>query len=530
MKRFAVLITQLEETTKTTQKTKAIAAYLQSAPDQDRMWCLALFSGRRPKRAITTKQLREWASAVSGLPLWLLEDSYAVVGDLGETIALLLPSPEEGVEKSLTQWINDLRALTSLGLEEKRDFILASWNSLGGVERFVFNKLITGGFRVGVSQKLMARAVSQVAKKTEAEIIHRLMGNWHPDETNWHDLIEAEDFGADFSKPYPFFLSSALESEPQNLGTPSDWGAEWKWDGIRGQVIIRGGSCFAWSRGGELITQKFPEFNKFPDFLPDGTVLDGEILVWQDEHPLPFNTLQTRIGRKSLSKSILKDSPVILYAYDLLEWLGEDIRKRPYRERRKLLEGIFSSTSPNLPFRLSPLIAFSDWISLGAKRSEARDRHAEGLMLKKMDSRYEVGRKKGPWWKWKLDPLKIDAVMIYAQAGHGRRANLYTDFTFAVWKGNELVPFTKAYSGLKDAEFREISGWVRRNTLRRFGPVRQVTPEHVFEIAFEGIHESKRHKSGVALRFPRMSRWRHDKKPDEANTLEDLKELLKIHG
>ena len=530
MKRFAALITQLEETTKTLQKTEAIAAYLQSATDQDRLWCLALFSGRRPKRAISTKQMREWASVASDLPLWLLDDSYAVVGDLGETIALLLHSSEPGVEKSLTHWINDLRALISLEPEQKRDFIFTAWNSLGGVERFVFNKLITGGFRVGVSQKLMTKAVAQVANKTEVEIAHRLMGNWHPDETNWRDLIEAEDFGADLSRPYPFFLSNALESAPQSLGDPSDWGAEWKWDGIRGQLIIRGGSCFTWSRGEELITQKFPEFKKLPDFLPDGTVLDGEILVWKDEHPLPFNKLQTRIGRKSLSKSILTDAPVILYAYDLLEWQGRDLREQPYRERRKLLEGIFRSVSPNLPLRLSPSISFSDWMSLATKRSEARMNYAEGLMLKKMDSRYQVGRKKGPWWKWKLDPLTIDAVMIYAQAGHGRRANLYTDFTFAVWKGSELVPFTKAYSGLTDAEFRKISGWVRRNTLQRFGPVRQVTPEHVFEIAFEGIHESKRHKSGVALRFPRMSRWRHDKKPNDANTIEDLKDLLKTYG
>ncbi len=530
MKRFAALITQLEETTKTLQKTKAIAAYLQSVPDQDRLWCVTLFSGRRPKRVITSRQMREWASAASGWPLWLLEDSYAVVGDLGETIALVLPSPETEIEKSLSEWINDLRALASLDVEKKRNFILASWNSLGGPERFVFNKLITSGFRVGVSQKLMARAVAQVAKKTETEIAHRLMGNWHPDETTWYDLIEAEDLRVDLSRPYPFFLSSALESSPQSLGAPSDWGAEWKWDGIRGQVIIRGGSCFTWSRGEELVTQKFPEFEKFPDFLPDGTVLDGEILVWQDEHPLPFNKLQTRIGRKSVSKSILENAPVILYAYDLLEWRGEDIREQPYQERRKLLEDILSSTSPSLPLRLSPSIAFSDWISLAKTRSKARKNYAEGLILKKMNSLYEVGRKKGPWWKWKLDPFNIDAVMIYAQAGHGRRANLYTDFTFAVWQGSELVPLTKAYSGLTDAEFREISGWVRRNTLQRFGPVRQVTPEHVFEIAFEGIHESQRHKSGVALRFPRMARWRHDKKPHEANTIGDLKDLLKTYG
>ena len=530
MKRFAALILDLDKTNKTLRKISLLERYFREAQPEDRIWCLALFSGRRPKRVLSTTQLREWAAEAISLPLWLLEDSYAVVGDLAETIALVLPPAKGKVDKSLSAWINALRAIAVADVEDKRAFMLEAWDGLSGQDRFVLNKLITGGFRVGVSQKLMVRALARVTQKPEAEIAHRLMGAWHPDETSWEELIEAEDLGTDLSRPFPFFLAYGIEGDLADLGAPEDWSAEWKWDGIRGQVILRGGAHFVWSRGEELITDRFPEFATLAQALPEGTVLDGEILAWQDEAPLPFNILQTRIGRKMVSKAVMSKAPVILYAYDLLEWQGKDIRDIPFEERRNLLERLCAAQSKELPLRLSKQLFFENWGNLSDLRATARSYHAEGLMIKKCKSLYGVGRKKGAWWKWKLDPLTIDAVMIYAQAGHGRRANLYTDFTFAVWQGNELVPFTKAYSGLSDAEFRDITVWVRKNTLQRFGPVRQVKPEHVFEIAFEGIHNSTRHKSGIALRFPRMARWRKDKSPQDANTLEDLKELLNTYA
>ncbi len=530
MKRFSALISDLDQTTKTLRKIVVLEQYFREAPPEDRMWCLALFSGRRPKRVLSTTHLREWAAEVSGLPLWLLEDSYAVVGDLAETIGLVLPPAKRNVDKSLSEWISALRAIAIADFEEKRALIFEVWDGLSGQDRFVLNKLITGGFRVGVSQNLMVRALARVTHKTEAEIAHRLMGAWHPDETSWEELIEAEDLGADLSRPFPFFLAYGIEGEPSELGSPASWTAEWKWDGIRGQVILRGGNHYVWSRGEELITDRFPEFSSLSEALPKGTVLDGEILAWQDEVPLPFNVLQTRIGRKTVSKAIMSKAPVILYAYDILECQGRDIRNKPFEERRKLLENLCANQSKALPLRLSERLSFDTWGALGELRTLARNNHAEGLMIKNRLSPYGVGRKKGAWWKWKLDPLTIDAVMIYAQAGHGRRANLYTDFTFAVWQGNDLVPFAKAYSGLSDAEFKDITAWVRKNTLQRFGPVRQVTPEHVFEIAFEGIHKSTRHKSGVAVRFPRMARWRRDKSPQDANTLEDLKDFLNTYG
>jgi len=331
------------------------------------------------------------------------------------------------------------------------------------------------------------------------------------------------------SRPYPFYLAYGLE-DLDKLGPPTDWNAERKWDGIRGQFILRDGTHFVWSRGEDLMTDRFPELAQLKDFLPDGTVIDGEILAYTDEQPLSFNALQKRIGRKTVPKKVLSEAPVIIMAYDLLEHRGEDIRQRPLKERRSILDALIKDLPITCPLRISPSVPFQTWDDLTEERAKSRDLNAEGLMLKRLDSPYLSGRKKGDWWKWKIDPLTIDAVMIYAQSGSGRRANLFTDYTFAVWNGNELTPFTKAYSGLTDVEFREITGWVRKNTLQKFGPVRQVPPEHVFEIAFEGIQASTRHKSGVALRFPRMLRWRKDKPVAEANTLADLKEMLATYG
>ena len=530
MRAFAHLFQALDETTKTSRKVNALAGYFETAQDQDRLWTIALFSSRRPKRAVTTTQLRTWAAERAGIDLWLFEDCYPIVGDLAETISLILPEASSRSDASLTQWIQDLVAITKATDDDKKRFVLKAWDCLDGTERFLFNKLITGGFRVGVSQKLMTRALAQASGKNEADLAHRLMGNWKPDTTNYHTLIEADDPAAALSRPYPFYLASGIDGTPNALGAREDWLAEWKWDGIRGQIILREGEIFVWSRGEELMTDRFPEYAQFLNHLPNGTVLDGEILGWKHDAPLPFADLQKRIGRKTVPTKLLRDTPVIFYAYDLLEWHGRDLRDEPLSKRRALLAKAIDEIPASAPIRLSPQITVPSWGALAEIRKTARAEHAEGLMIKRLSSPYLAGRKKGDWWKWKLDPLTIDAVMIYAQSGHGRRANLFTDYTFAVWEGNELVPFTKAYSGLTDAEFRQITTWVRKNTLQRFGPVRQVPPEHVFEIAFEGIQLSTRHKSGVALRFPRMLRWRQDKAAQDANTLEDLKEMLTRYG
>ncbi|MGL4309647.1 MAG: ATP-dependent DNA ligase [Paracoccaceae bacterium] len=526
MKRFAQLFEALDATTKTSLKVAALAEYFRAAPEQDRVWTIALLSGRRPKRAVNATLLARWAADRAGLADWLFEESYAVVGDLAETIALILPPATAESDSTLTDWLNLIRDLPRQTEADRRAAIEKAWNSLDGTKRFLFNKLLTGGFRMGVSQGLMTRALSQATGLAEAELAHRLMGGWLPEATSFAALIHSNDGMADLSRPYPFCLAHPLEASPESLGPVTDWATEHKWDGIRGQLILRGGTHHLWSRGEELVTDRFPELGQLADFLPGGTVIDGEIAVWRQGRIQPFADLQKRIGRKTVSKTLLADAPVTLVAYDLLENGGSDLRARPFSERRARLEALAATLPATAPLHLSPLIAAADWADIAAARANARDIGSEGVMLKALTSPYHAGRKRGDWWKWKVDPMTVDAVMIYAQAGHGRRANLYTDFTFAVWDGAELVPFAKAYSGLTDAEFNQITAWVRKNTLERFGPVRRVTPELVFELAFEGIQASPRHKSGIALRFPRMLRWRHDKPAAEADTLKALKALL----
>ena len=526
MKRFAALFSALDATTSTAAKVAALAVYFRTAPEPDRVWTIALLSGRRPRRAVTAPDLRRWAAEAAGLPDWLFEDSYAVVGDLAETIALVLPPPDGAEDAPLSDWIGRIAGLAGRPEEARRAAVLSWWAALEPVERLVCNKLITGGFRMGVSQGLMTRALAEATGRDAADLAHRLMGDWDPAAITFDRLVLAEDSAATGARPYPFALAHALDADPETLGSPADWRAEWKWDGIRAQAVRRGGALHLWSRGEDLVTPRFPDLAALGDHLPDGTVIDGELVAWGGAAPLPFAALQRRIGRKTVPKALLREAPARLLAYDLLEEGGADIRALPFADRRARLEVLLAALPPGLPLSAPPLVAFDDWPRLAEIRAGAREAGAEGLMLKAADAPYVAGRKKGGWWKWKLDPMSVDAVMIYAHEGHGRRANLFTDFTFALRQGNDLVPFAKAYSGLTDAEFREISAWVRKHTLERFGPVRRVPPELVFEIGFEGVQESPRHKSGLALRFPRMLRWRRDKPVSEIDTLETLKALL----
>lgn len=526
MKRFIKLYNQLDQTTKTNDKVAALQSYFAEAKGKDRLWTIALFSHRRPKRTVNTTMLREWAAETADIPSWLFEESYHVVGDLAETIALILPKAEYSDEKSLTEWIHLIKSLSKKEEAEKKEAVLKAWKSLSKEGRFLFNKLLTGGFRVGVSKKLVIKALSRFLAKDENVIAHRLMGGWTPDTHTFEELLESESEADVISKPYPFYLAYALEGAVHEIGNPEEWSAEHKWDGIRGQLIKRKGKLFVWSRGEELVTDKYPEFDVVKNCTIDRFVLDGEILPFKERRPLNFQELQTRIGRKQVSKKMLEKTPVVFMCYDLLEIEGKDIRKLPYRIRRKKLRALIQNLNIQETILLSEEVPFAAWDELVLKREKSREYGTEGFMLKKKNSEYKTGRKKGEWWKWKVDPMTIDAVMIYAMRGHGRRTNLYTDFTFAVWRGDELVPFAKAYSGLTDAEFSEITRYVQRNTIDRFGPVRAVKPNLVFEIAFEGINESKRHKSGIAVRFPRIKRWRKDKHPKEADTLDNLKTLI----
>lgn len=529
MKRFAQLVDELDATTRTNLRIEALERYFQDTDPTDKLWCIALLTGKRPKRTVNTTLLRYWAAEVGMVEPWLFEESYHIVGDLAETIALLLPPPVQTTDFSLDHVMRLLLGLEKADEEVKKDTLKHLWAQTDVDERFVLNKLITGGFRIGVSEKLVVRALAKHLNREPDELTHRLMGKWSPLTTTYERLLVEHNPDDALSRPYPFMLAYPLEQPVEELGQPEDWQAEWKWDGIRSQIIVRNRQLFIWSRGEELITDKFPELTKLVDLLPDGTVIDGELLGYMDGQPLKFQLLQTRITRKTVSKRQMIECPIAILCYDLLECEGHDMRVEPLIIRRQKLEQLVVFASANQVLYLSPTVTFESWQQLAELRQTSRAHEAEGFMLKKRSAPYETGRKRGNWWKWKVEPYTIDAVMLYAQAGHGRRANLYTDFTFAVWDGDLLVPFAKAYSGLTDKEMVEVDAFVKKHTRERFGPVRSVEPELVFELAFEGINLSTRHKSGVAVRFPRIVRWRRDKKPQDADSLEMLKKLVAIN-
>ncbi|MCU0927522.1 MAG: ATP-dependent DNA ligase [Hydrogenophaga sp.] len=532
MKRLATLYRELDASTATREKQAVLQRYFRDAPAEDAAWAVYFLAGGKPRQTVPTRALRELAQAAAGLPEWLFEESYQTVGDLAETVSLLW----------LTQHLLPLRGLPPEALAEH---LRAQWNALPDDQRFVYFKLITGGFRVGVSKLLVTQALAAVAGVDPKRVAQRLMGYTHigaqPTAADYAALVApespTEQNRQTSGQPYPFFLAhpfnEALDRFDELLGAPADWQVEWKWDGIRAQLVRRAGQVWLWSRGEELVTERFPELATLGEALPEGTVLDGEIVVWRDGKPQPFADLQKRIGRKTLGPKILRELPVALLAYDLLERDSQDLREQPLHARRAALDALVQDLNHPLLIA-SPLLGGATWAQLATLREEARTRGTEGFMLKQRSSAYGVGRTKaaGTWWKWKIDPMSVDAVLIYAQRGHGRRASVYSDYTFAVWnappgtEGRQLVPFAKAYSGLSDAEMARVDAIIRATTVESFGPVRGVRPTLVFELGFEGIARSPRHKSGIAVRFPRMLRWREDKPVDEADSLQTLAALL----
>ena len=545
MKEFAALFSALDSTTSTKKKTDALLLYFQRAQPADAAWALYFLAGGKPRQTVPTALLRAAAREAAGIPEWLFDESYDVVGDLAETIAHVLPPAPATIELPLHVWIEErLLALRGQTPEAISSALKSYWNELDTPGRFLLTKLIGGSFRVGVAKSLVLRALAEATGIDAKLLAQRLMGytdkSHAPDAARYALLVDPSQASspAESGQPYPFFLAHPFQAAIETLGDLADWQVEWKWDGIRAQFIRRGASSWLWSRGEDLLNGRFPEIDAMHAQLPDHTVLDGEIVVWRDGRVQPFADLQKRIGRKSVTKKILADLPVAFLAYDLLEADGVDIRAWPQRQRRERLEQIVAAASrgANDPLQISPLVDAPDWPTLTALRNESRARGVEGFMLKQREGRYGSGRTKdvGTWWKWKIDPYSVDAVLIYAQSGHGRRANLYTDYTFAVWDGeagNEanprrLVPFAKAYSGLTDDEMRQVDQRIRQTTTEKFGPVRSVTPTLVVELGFEGIQASPRHKSGIAVRFPRMLRLRWDKPVDEADTLQTLRDFI----
>lgn len=526
MREFAELFRDLEETTSNNGKQEALLKFFSTAPEKDQIYVVAFLSGNRPKRAVKISGLRAWGAEAAAIPLWLFEECYENVGDLAETISLLVKGGGTGRGKSLTDWVEEvILPLGKMTNEEQKEAIVAAWLSLGNDERFIFTKLISGGFRIGVSTQTIVKALSAHTGIDQNVLTHRLMGKWQPTLEFYRYLVSKDDESGDISRPYPFCLAHPLDIPHESLGDPGLWIAEWKYDGIRAQLIKRKGEVFIWSRGEEIINDQFPEMVESAKSLPDGTVLDGELLVWEDGSPQSFAKMQKRIGRKTVSQKMIKEYPVSFVVFDILEFSGEDIRNEKLTERRKKLEVLLKGGSSERII-LSPVIQFSDFGELDELRSRSRERSVEGVMLKRLNSLYQAGRKRGDWWKWKVDPITVDAVLLYAQAGHGRRAGLFTDYTFAVWDNGRLVPFAKAYSGLTDEEIVEVDKFVKQNTIEEFGPVRSVTPKLVFEIAFEGIQLSSRHKCGIAVRFPRIARWRKDLSIKDADSLGQIKKLV----
>ncbi len=556
MKRFTQLFGELDETNRTNEKVAALENYFRAARAPDAAWALYFLCGRKIPRALTSTSLRNWISEESKFPAWLVEECYDAVGDLAETAALLLPENKSALDLPLNEFVQTrLLPLATLPDIAKKNLLLQTWRELNSKERLVWNKLITGSFRVGVAQTLVVRALAKVAGIEPPIMAHRLAGNWQATPEDFQRLLQPGENEIEVARPYPFFLASPLEAKPESLGEISDWQCEWKWDGIRAQLIRRQNEILIWSRGDEMVTETFPEIAEIGNALPDGTVLDGEILAWRNDSPQPFAKLQRRLGRKTAGEKLRREFPVVFLAYDLLEFNGEDLRNRPLHERREKLEIIIAGAQKNfvpqknltkeisetldlfqinetkpieiIPLRISELLAPKNWDELEILQRESRARQVEGIMLKRRDSVYGVGRQRGNWWKWKINPLVMDAVLIGAQRGHGRRASLYTDYTFGVWSAEKLVPVAKAYSGLTDEEILVVDEFVRKNTLEKFGPIRFVKPELVFELAFEAVAESSRHKAGIAVRFPRINRWRHDKKIADADTLENVRALMK---
>ncbi len=525
MKLFTELYTELEQTNKTNEKVDAMRFYFKRAAPEDAAWALYFLSGRKPRQIVPSKKLREWALQLAEIPEWLFDESRDTVGDGSETIALLLPN-NATIDEAPLHVLVEKRLLPLRGTDEVAQFeeVVSSWQRMNYAQRLVYNKLISGSFRVGVSQLLVTRALSQLCELPTDIIAQRLMGDWQPSAEFYAKVVSLEMNHDErpIARPFPFCLAHQIDFPLEKLGDIDEWQAEWKWDGIRSQVIKRENQVFIWSRGEDLITERFPEIARAAAAasLPDGTVLDGEILPWLDSSVQPFTELQKRIGRKNLSAKMLAEVPVVLQTYDLLEFEDKDLRGENFSERRRMLESVIENLDDEAKkiFRLTESVKAKSWEDLGEKREQSRALRVEGFMLKRLASPYRVGRVRGDWWKWKIDPLTIDAVLIYAQKGSGKRSGLFSDYTFAVWSNGELVPFAKAYSGLTDAEIRKVDKFVRENTKETFGPVRSVAPELVFELAFEAIQKSSRHKSGVAVRFPRILRWRDDKKNADADS------------
>ena len=537
LNKFAKLFFDLDSNNSNNKKIDLLINYFLSNSALNNSWTIFLLIGKSNKRFISGKSLREYYSIIYKLPIWLIDICHQKVGDSAEVISLLLSNKIDKKSKdiSLNNLIkNKLPELLKISEEEKVEMIKYYWEIIPKENLLVFNKILTGSFRIGVSKGLVRKSLSKMLNMDESIISHRLMGQFIPSAKTYNFIISKKFHQKELGyKPYPFQLANPLDIQVKDLNL-DDYQFEWKYDGIRGQIVKRRKNITIWTRGEELVNNSFPELVNLISLINDDFVIDGEILIWNSKKDCPddFGLLQKRIRRNSPSNKILKDLPISFITYDLLELNGKDLRENILSIRREILEKLYSSwkeksTDPYFhKLKITKLIKVFDWYDIEKKKNNSRSLNTEGLVIKNKNSKYLPGRKRGNWWKYKVDPMQLDAVLIYAKGGSGKRADLYTDYSFALWKDKELTKFANAYSGLTNEEIKELDKWIRKNTLNKFGPVRSVKPFFVFEISFENIQFSSRHKSGIAVRFPRITKWRKDKNIHEADTLENAYKLM----
>ncbi|MBT5377938.1 MAG: ATP-dependent DNA ligase [Opitutae bacterium] len=532
MNHFTQLFQSVDSVSGTNQRIRYLREYFEESKPEDSIWACWFLDGNRVKNLIRLKDLKILVADVCSLPLWLVEDSHEVVGDLAETLSLLLKSFAKGKEPIPLSTVVEkfILPLSSMNVEEKCRTIKDAWARLRPEDLLPYHKLMMGAFRMGISNGNLCRALGDINNVPPAIIAQRMMGKWQPGDRTLQNIIVSATTEEDLNAPVPFCLASPLMAKVNTLGDNAEWQIEWKWDGIRAQLIKSHSGTLIWSRGGESVGGAFPEILEAAKLLPKGVCLDGEILAWNQNGLMPFHDLQRRLGRKSPGVQIQRTVPTRFIAYDIIRFAGEDLRNKVLVKRRHLLEQLVTSLPSQYPIGISRPVEAGNWEEYQILRDESREKGVEGFMLKHIESRYNPGRKKGGWYKWKIAPLEADMVLVGAQMGHGRRANIFSDYSLAVWHKDELVVVAKAYSGLTDNEILKVDKQIRKTIIGKFGPVRSVKPMIVFQVAFEGVQRSRRRKTGVGLRFPRIQRWRQDKLPEEAGHLDEIMALGQLQN
>jgi len=544
MKAFADLWATLEGQLSEARSAQILARYLQQTSAEDAAWAIYLLCGKKPKKLLSARELVEYFLQTSGTPGWLFWESDDVVGDVNETIALLNDTFMDETasqqnrnenshpqQNSLAFWMeNQLNTLAEVAQSQRPAFLGNCWQKLGYREAFIINRILTGTWKSNLPLKTIAQALSIVSGQEPMTLMHRLKADWLPNKVFYAKLIAEDQPTFQTEQKFSFGEFKPLEeSSIESLGAVEDWWLAWQWEGLRVQCIRRADDCFLWSQNGELVTDRFPELHEMAQKLPEGTILEGVIVACSGQAPLPLADLQPRLGGKSVNRKMMESCPVAFVATDLQLLANEDMRNLPAQQRKTRLAQLANDIG--FPLVHFPRIEIDQWAHARKLLQEARQHHAEGLSLQRLNSPYPIQNQQADWWSWKVQPHTINAILLYAKMEMaGRSQKQTTEYTFAVWHEDQLVPVARTGIGLPPEEAELLDGWIRANTYERFGPVRSVEPFHVYEIAFDGITPSKRHKCGFVLREPRIINPRPHTPIEEASRLEDLHRLLPVNA